>query len=63
MAVTPDEFKRRRRRLGLTQAQIAEQLGVAWNTVARWEMGIRRIPEMAVRLLGRLEQDRKKGRK
>lgn len=28
-----------RKRLGLTQAQFAEQIGVATNTVARWERG------------------------
>jgi len=31
------EFKKRRKELGLTQGEIAKLLGVAMNTVARWE--------------------------
>jgi len=30
-------LKRLRARLGLTQPQLAEKVGVHWNTVARWE--------------------------
>jgi DNA-binding transcriptional regulator YiaG len=46
-----NELKDRRARMGLTQVELAESLGVTWNTVARWETGQRKIPEMAVRLL------------
>jgi hypothetical protein len=37
--------------IGPTQAALAEQFAVTWNTVARRETGQRRIPELAVRLL------------
>lgn len=37
--------------MGPTQAALAEQFAVTWNTVARWETGLPRIPELAVRLL------------
>ena len=37
--VTPSEFRRLRRRLDLSQAKFAELVGVAPNTVARWERG------------------------
>jgi DNA-binding transcriptional regulator YiaG len=52
----PDEARRLRERLGLTQAQIAERLGVTTVAVWRWEKGVkpgsrRRIPEPAARLL------------
>ena len=49
--VTPSQLKRRRRALGLTQAGLAEALGVRRETIARWEIGSRRIPELAARLL------------
>ncbi len=35
----PAELLARRRSLGLTQVELAERLGVAANTVARWERG------------------------
>jgi len=35
----PNEFRERRRRLGLTQEALARKLGVALTTVARWERG------------------------
>ena len=38
-----------RKLLGLTQAMLAAQLGVAPNTVARWERGERSIPEPVAR--------------
>lgn len=37
--MTPDEIRAARERLGLTQAEAAEKLGVAENTWARWERG------------------------
>jgi transcriptional regulator with XRE-family HTH domain len=36
---TPAELKQARKTLGLTQAALAERLGVSANTVARWERG------------------------
>jgi len=50
--VEPRELRRARAGLGLTQAQLAERLGVTKNTVARWEVGIRGIPEPTARLIG-----------
>lgn len=37
--MTPEELRRRRDRLGLTQAQLAARLDATPNTVARWERG------------------------
>ena len=37
--MTPDEIKDRRRRLGLTQAELASALGVHVDTVNGWERG------------------------
>jgi DNA-binding transcriptional regulator YiaG len=51
-------LRRRRERLGLTQAALAEAMGVTWNTIARWETGQRRIPKIATILLRYLESDR-----
>jgi transcriptional regulator with XRE-family HTH domain len=37
--MSPEEIKTRRNKLGLTQGELAERLGVAVNTVSRWELG------------------------
>ena len=55
--VRPDELKRVRARLGLTQTQLADRLGVTQNTVARWEMGDRRITEPMGRLIERIAKE------
>lgn len=41
--MTPEELKKVREALGLTQAELAHHMGVAANTVARWEQGARAI--------------------
>lgn len=40
-----EELKKVREDLGLTQAELAKNLKVATNTVSRWEIGERKIPE------------------
>jgi transcriptional regulator with XRE-family HTH domain len=37
------QFKRIRERLGITQAELARQLGVSRAAVSRWERGVRGI--------------------
>lgn len=44
-----EQFKRLRRRLGLTQKGLAQELGVSLPTVGRWECGMRRISPLAAR--------------
>ena len=61
--MTPDELKRLRARLGLTQEGLANQLGVSRETVARWEIGSRGITEPIVRLLARLAAEARAERK
>jgi DNA-binding transcriptional regulator YiaG len=51
------ELQTRRRHLGLTQAKLAELMGVTVTTVARWEQGAREIPKMAELLFERIERD------
>jgi DNA-binding transcriptional regulator YiaG len=55
--MTGDELQDLRITLGLTQVQLGEKLGVARNTVTRWEIGIRSIPEPVVRLLKFLQKE------
>ncbi len=43
-----------RERLGLTQAQLAEKLGVNQTTIHRWEMGTRQLRGPAIKLLAEL---------
>jgi DNA-binding transcriptional regulator YiaG len=54
--VTGKAFKRKRGQLGLTQVQLATQLGVTVTAVARWERGERKISEPVARLLTLLHQ-------
>jgi excisionase family DNA binding protein len=39
-----DELKQYRERIGLNQGELSKALGVANNTVSRWELGERSIP-------------------
>lgn len=50
--MTPAEFRALRRRLGLTQAQLAAALGMSRDQILRYEAGrapIPRVVELAVR--------------
>ena len=50
----PEQFKKIREKLGLTQAELASILDVKTNTVYRWEAGIlpiTRVVELAVKSL------------
>ena len=52
----PDEIKRLRKRLGLTQTQLAEEVGVPTNTLARWEQGERTPSKSSIKTLRQLER-------
>ncbi len=45
------EVRRLREALGLTQAELAEELGVHPITISRWERDKARVPSAAARLL------------
>ena len=64
LGMTPEDLKRIRRQLGLTQKELAEKLGVTLVTVGRWEAGMRKISEPVARLVQRIaaEERKKKGR-
>ncbi len=49
-----NEIKRARRRLSLSQVELAEKLGVHPMTVSRWERGVVAMPEPTARLLALL---------
>ena len=55
--VTRDQLKRIRARLKMTQVDLATVLGVRQETVARWEIGTRRIPEPTARLIERIAKE------
>ena len=45
LIMTKDVFKQRRERLGLTQAQLAETLGMSISTISKYEIGVNEIPK------------------
>jgi len=51
----PPLIKRLRRRLGLTQEQLAHEVGVTFSTVNQWENGRRRPQPFLLRLLLEME--------
>jgi len=72
--MTGKRFKQIRTRLGMTQAELAELLGVWTNTVAHWDRGDKDIPgpvDLAMRLLlekaegagGKIDVRKEKGKR
>ena len=51
--------QRERTRLGLTQAQLAERLGVHERTVARWELGLFKPHPIWLMRLSNMQPDEK----
>ena len=61
--MTGDELREKRQSLGMTQEQLAAELKVAANTVARWERGERSIPPYLDLALESIERSQtKKGK-
>ena len=56
--IKPSDFIEARLTLNLTQAKLAERMGVQINTISRWENGRRRIPMMAWKFLKMLQVTR-----
>lgn len=55
--MTPAALRAIRRRLGWTQAELAEAIGIASNTVARYERGELGIPEPTARFVERIQKE------
>ncbi len=63
--MTGAELRRARKRLGMTQAELAEALGMQRNSIARMENGrqpVMRTTELGVKYL-LLSMSKKRGRK
>lgn len=56
--VNKEELKQRRERLGFTQAAFAEILGVAPNTISRYETGLVEMPKWIELVIEALEYKR-----
>jgi transcriptional regulator with XRE-family HTH domain len=55
----PDELRRRREALGMTQDDLARELGVKMMTVCRWERGVYPIPRHIGLAIEAIEMRRK----
>ena len=55
--MTGEELRAWRLKHDLSQAELAELLGVNQNTISRWELGQRKIPNYMVILLNYLEKE------
>lgn len=56
--MTPDELKRFRTELKISQKEMAGRLGVQPSKLCEWENGIRKIPKYIQRLLDCLHKER-----
>lgn len=54
-------MRRLRKRLGMSQARLAEEMGVHVMTISKWERGVVAIPPVPAKLL-RLLSAKKRGR-
>ena len=50
MTITGDQINRKRKELGLTQKQLAEKIGVSYQTIQNWESG-KNIPKSKYQIL------------
>jgi DNA-binding transcriptional regulator YiaG len=53
------ELKLKREKLGLTQTELADILGVKMNTVYRWESGILSVPKSIALAMETVERNHK----
>ncbi len=61
--MTGEELKTFRERIGMSQDKLAKELKVARNTVSRWELEERKIPEFLELALQTIERSLNKGKK
>jgi predicted transcriptional regulator len=64
--MTIEDFKRARKRLGMTQKELAEALGMQTNSVTRMEMGIQpimRTTELSLKYLLLTMSKKRRGKK
>ena len=56
MKFSPLAIKRLRARLGMTQVEFAEQVGVTQRCVVHWEKGSRSVSQLAQRAILRMKE-------
>jgi len=59
--MTGKELKEWRKQYGLTQVELSKHLNVAWVTVARWEIEVRKTPPLLPLALETIENRLKGG--
>jgi DNA-binding transcriptional regulator YiaG len=56
--MTPEEFTLWRARMGVTQSEAANMLGVTLAAIQHWQRGRRRVPKPIAKLCDYLEKER-----
>jgi transcriptional regulator with XRE-family HTH domain len=56
--MTDTNLKEEIKRLGMTQKEFAENIGVAENTVGQWVRGVIKTPKWAIRMIELLHKEK-----
>jgi DNA-binding transcriptional regulator YiaG len=57
--MTPEEIQNLRRRLGLSQKDFAQLVGVAMQSISRWERGVTKPTQLAIARMKTLNKKEK----
>jgi DNA-binding transcriptional regulator YiaG len=60
MTMTAEDFRRQRRRLQMSQIELAAKIGVHPMTLSRWERGTVKVPMPVAQLIELLDREHRR---